>query len=81
MHTQVKSWGNSQGIRLSKDVLEAAHISLDDILDIKISDNTITLVKQRRHKSLEERAVAYGGRLLLDGEYDWGTPVGREDWE
>ncbi len=81
MHTQVKSWGNSQGIRLSKDVLEAAHISLDDILDIKISDNTITLVKQRRHKSLEERAAAYGGHLLLDGEYDWGTPVGREDWE
>lgn len=81
MHTQVKSWGNSQGIRLSKDVLEAAHISLDDILDIKISDNTITLVKQRWHKSLEERAAAYGGRLLLDGEYDWGAPVGREDWE
>lgn len=31
-----------------------------------------------RHKTLEERAMAYDGKLNLDGEYDWGVPVGRE---
>ena len=80
MHTQVKTWGNSQGVRISKDILEAAHISINDVLDITVGDNTITLVKQHRHRSLEERAAAYGGHLYLDGEYDWGEPVGREDW-
>ena len=30
------------------------------------------------HKSLEERAEEYGGNLHLDGELDWGEPVGRE---
>ena len=33
-----------------------------------------------RHKTLEERATEYGGKLNLDGEYDWGAPVGREVW-
>lgn len=31
-----------------------------------------------RHKTLEERATAFGGKLNLDGECDWGEPLGRE---
>lgn len=33
-----------------------------------------------QHRSLEERAIEYDDKLNLDGEYDWGTPAGREDW-
>ena len=33
-----------------------------------------------RHKTLEERAAEFGGELGLDGEYDWGEPVGTEIW-
>jgi antitoxin MazE len=40
----------------------------------------IMLVKPFRHKTLEERAAEYGGKLNLDGEFDWGKPVGREIW-
>lgn len=80
MQAQVKEWGNSQGIRLPKDVLKSAGISLNDTLDVTIKDGVITLSKPFRHKSLEERASAYDGELNLDGEYDWGNPVGREVW-
>ncbi len=80
MQTQVKSWGNSQGIRISKEVLQEADIAVDDMLDIKVSNGVIMLVKTFRHKSLEERAAEYGGKLDLDGEFDWGEPVGREIW-
>lgn len=80
MQTQVKSWGNSQGIRISKEVLQEADIAVDDMLDIKVSNGVIMLVKTFRHKSLEERAAEYGGKLDLDGEFDWGEPVGREVW-
>ena len=38
------------------------------------------LAKPFRHKTLEERAAEYGGQLNLDGEFDWGEPVGREIW-
>ena len=81
MQAQVKTWGNSQGIRISKEILKAANIKLDDILDVKISDGMITLVKPFRHKTLEERAEQYGGKLNLNGEYDWGESIGGEGWE
>ena len=80
MQTQVKAWGNSQGVRISKEILQAAAISIDDTLDIKVSDGMIMLVKPFRHKTLEERAAEYGGKLSLDGEFDWGEAVGREVW-
>lgn len=80
MQAQVKEWGNSQGIRLPKEVLKSAGISLNDTLDVTVKDGVITLSKLFRHKSLEERASAYDGKLNLDGEYDWGNPVGREVW-
>lgn len=40
----------------------------------------ISKVTAFRHKTLEERAAEYGGRLMLESEYDWGEPVGREVW-
>lgn len=38
------------------------------------------LTKPFRHKTLEERAVAYVGKFNLDGEFNFGKPVGREGW-
>ena len=80
MQAQVKEWGNSQGIRLSKDVLKSAGIGLNEILDVSVANGVITLMKPFHHKTLEERAAEYDGKLMLDGEYDWGDPVGREIW-
>ncbi|EOS73585.1 MAG: AbrB/MazE/SpoVT family DNA-binding domain-containing protein [Lachnospiraceae bacterium] len=80
MQAQVKEWGNSQGIRLSKEILKSAGIALNEVLDVTVSSGIITLTKPVRHKTLEERAVEFNGKLMLDGEYDWGNPVGREVW-
>lgn len=81
MQAQIKSWGNSQGIRLSKEILQEAGISKDETLDIKVADGMILLVKPFHHKTLEERAEQYDGKLFLDGEFDWGEQVGREVWQ
>lgn len=80
MQAQVKTWGNSQGIRLSKEILQVANISVDDILDVKVSNGAIMLSKPFRHRTMEERASEFGGKLNLDGEFDWGNSVGREAW-
>ncbi|MCR4831289.1 MAG: AbrB/MazE/SpoVT family DNA-binding domain-containing protein [Pseudobutyrivibrio sp.] len=80
MQTKVRAWGNSQGIRLSKQILEEAKIFKDDILEVNVQNGVITLMKPVRHKTLEERALEFGGDLKLDGEIDWGTPMGREVW-
>ena len=56
MQTQVKAWGNSQGIRLPKDILQEANVEINDMLEVKVSDGMIMLVKTFRHQKLEERA-------------------------
>ena len=75
MQVQVKEWGNSQGIRLPKEILQDADIALNEVLDMVVSNGTIKLEKTWKHKTLEERDAEYGGELNLDGEYDWGEPV------
>ena len=80
MQAQIKEWGNSQGIRLPKEILKDAGISLNDVLDVTVFNGVIMLAKPFRHKTLEERAKEFDGKLMLDGEYAWGEPVGREVW-
>ena len=80
MQAQVKKWGNSQGIRLSKEILKSAGSALNEVLDVTVANVVITLVKPFRHKTLEERAAEFDGKLMLDGEYNWGEPMGREAW-
>ena len=41
MVTQVKTWGNSQGIRLSKELLALAGIKSNDLLDISVIDGNM----------------------------------------
>ena len=53
---------------------------MNEVLDVTVSNGVITLVKAFRHRTLEERAAEFGGKLDLDGEYDWGESVGREAW-
>ena len=43
MQAQVREWGNSQGIRLSKDILKSAGIALNEMLEVTVSDGVITL--------------------------------------
>lgn len=81
MEVQIKPWGNSQGIRLPKAVLNEAGFLPDDNLTVKAENGRIVLYRSPKHKTLEERAAEYGGKLNLDGEMDWrGDPVGNEVW-
>ena len=37
----------------------------------------IMLVKTFRHQKIRRRAEKFGGKLNLDGEYEWDKPEGR----
>lgn len=81
MTTQLKTWGNSQGIRLSKELLALAGIQNNDYLEIELREGDIVLRKaKKQHRTLEERAQEYGGNLGPYEEFDWGEPIGRERW-
>ena len=82
MVTKIQKWGNSQGIRLAKRVLEDAHISVGDNVDVTIRDGVIILapVKRVRGKQSLRDLVSRIPKNYKTTELDWGEPVGREAW-
>lgn len=73
----IRSWGNSQGIRIPKDVLDRMQLKISDVLDIEIEGDAIVLRKQFVHKTFEERLAEYNGKISVS-DFDWGEPAGRE---
>ena len=53
---------------------------IQDGFETKIQRQNNDREAQFEHRTLEERAAEFGEKLSLDGEYDWGEPVGREVW-
>lgn len=80
MIAQIKTWGNSQGIRLSKDILESIGARTDDFLEIEVKNDSIVLSKKFKHRTLEERAAEFHGKVGPYKEFAWDDPVGREQW-
>lgn len=80
MQVQLKPWGNSQGIRFSREFLASAGMKPDDCLTARIENGCIILSKPFAHRTLQERAAVYGGKLNLGSELDWGNPQGDEVW-
>ena len=73
----IRSWGNSQGIRIPKSILEKLNISISDTLQLDVRDDAIVLKKTFKHKSFEERLAEYNGKISV-GDFDWGEPMGKE---
>ena len=80
MQLQLKPWGNSTGVRFSKEFLERAGLSQNDTVNAEIIDGRIVLTPAFLHRSLKERAAAYGGQLNLSDEMPREEPVGSEVW-
>jgi antitoxin MazE len=82
MITRVQKWGNSQGLRLSKELLSAAAIDVGDAVDVTVSDGLIVVTPVRRVRGavdLEDLLAAIPEGYQHE-ELGWGPPVGREVW-
>ena len=82
MVTKVQKWGNSQGLRLSKRVLEDVRLSVGDEVDVSVQDGTIVVSPARRVRGrcrLRD-LVARIPKGYKPDPADWGRPVGREAW-
>lgn len=88
MYTTVSRWGNSQGIRFPKAMLEALGLRENDRVELSCQDDAITIRKAAasKHKTLEERLTAFYGKPLDQiapieaKETDWGEANGGELW-
>ena len=86
--TVIRRWGNSQGIRLSKEILAQMNLEEDDTIGISICDGKMTIEKVNKPKyhNLTERLEAFYKRPIDEiyvestQEVDVGDPVGNEQW-
>ena len=74
--TVVRLWGNSQGIRISKELLNLLGITVNEEVNLSIENNRLIISKPVQRKSLEEYAKPYGGKLGPYNEFDFGDGIG-----
>lgn len=85
--TAIRRWGNSQGIRLSKEIISSAGLKENDNVEISVDNGIITIKKAKpKYLNLKERLKAFYNKPIDDiyvessQEVDVGTHVGDEVW-
>lgn len=86
MYATIQKWGNSQGLRLPKKLLDSLGIKESDKVELTLVDDAITIrpVTKEGHKTLEERLTAFYGvsseelPRIENEEISWGKALGTE---
>jgi len=79
---RIQKWGNSQGVRFPKEVLEKAAIAVGDEVEVGVRRGEIVVRPARRVRG-KYRLKDLVARMPADyapAEEDWGKPVGKEAW-
>ena len=87
MYATIQKWGNSQGLRIPKALLDSLGLRENDRVELTQADGGIQIKKATvGHRTLEERLVAFYGRpveeitRMDESEIDWGKAEGDEAW-
>lgn len=79
MTTNIQKWGNSQGIRIPKFLLEAVQWNENEEIVVTAENDKIIIEKAKLRKNIKELFLEYeGGYQSVN--IDWGEPVGKEIW-
>lgn len=81
MTTTIQKWGNSQGIRLPKHLLEQMKWKENEEINIVSDGEKIIIEKvlKIKRKNIEELFADFDDNYEPI-EMDWGKPVGNEIW-
>ena len=88
MYATIQKWGNSQGLRIPKALLDAVGLKEHDRVELVQMDDGINIRRTSAipHRTLEERLTAFYGQPIdqidrIEGEeLDWGKAEGSEAW-
>jgi antitoxin MazE len=82
MVTKVQKWGNSQGLRFPKALLEDAHVKVGDAVQVSVQNQKIIIEPLKKVRGQYDlRALV--SRIPKDykaKEEQWGAPKGKEEW-
>ncbi|MCD8238272.1 MAG: AbrB/MazE/SpoVT family DNA-binding domain-containing protein [Clostridiales bacterium] len=79
MVTSIQKWGNSQGIRIPKAMLDSLKWSPNTEITLTAEEDKIIIRKSNSRKTIKELFEGYEGNYEPT-QIDWGKPVGNEIW-
>jgi len=74
----VKKWGNSASVRIPVAVLQAAHLDLDEPVDVREESGRIIIEPLRRKEYVLAELVEGITRENVHKEVSFDGPVGKE---
>lgn len=82
MLTKIRKWGNSQGVRITRQMLDDAHISVGEEVDVSTKDGSIVIMPLQRIRGRHslKTLVSRIPKNYRAEETSWGEPVGKEAW-
>ena len=80
MSAKIQKWGNSQGLRIPKHLLEAARLSVGDDVEILAVEEEILIKKKPKPKFDLAEMVSRMPRDYQSREESFGKPLGKEEW-
>jgi antitoxin MazE len=82
MLAKVQKWGNSQGLRFPKTILEEAQVNVGDEVRVSVRGRKIIIepVEKIRGKHDLKELVSRMPKNYHVEEVEWGAPVGKEEW-
>ena len=79
MITTIQKWGNSQGVRIPKTIMETMNWASNEPLLLSVENDKIILQKAERRKNIVELFAGFEDGYTSE-EVDWGKPVVEEVW-
>ena len=79
--TTIQKWGNSQGVRIPKILLDSVNWSENEQIVIIVDNGKLVIEKAKEHKrkNIKELFENYKGDYE-PVEVEWGEPKGEEIW-
>lgn len=78
-NTHIQKWGNSQGIRLPKYILNDIEWSENEEIILKTENGKIILEKKLTDVNIKDLFATFEGEYEQTN-FDWGHSVGDELW-
>ncbi|MCD7777283.1 MAG: AbrB/MazE/SpoVT family DNA-binding domain-containing protein [Clostridiales bacterium] len=79
MVTSIQKWGNSQGIRIPKAMLDSLKWNSNTEITLTAEEDKIIIRKSNSRKTIRELFEGYEGNYEPT-QIDWGESVGNEIW-
>jgi antitoxin MazE len=75
----INKWGNSLGVRIPQAIANEIGLKIGTVVDVSVVDKKVVISPVSKKFTLEDLLEGVTPELI-DGEYDWGQPVGNELW-